>query len=269
MRFLRIRKISDLKRVKERVVFLSGGTDIYPLLNDGFLKDETFCDISTIEELKEISVGEREIKIGALSTFAEIARNRVLSHYFPALTKAASEVGSPQIRNRATIGGNVATSSPSGDSIPTLFVLKAKIKTNRRTIPVERFFTGVKKNVLGKNELITEIVLPKEKNFSDFAKVGPRKALAISKVSVAVAAKKRNEILEEILIAFGAVAPTVVRAQEAEQFLTGKNLTKDNILKAVEVARSEISPIDDFRSTGKYRRTVAGVILSRILEKLS
>ncbi|MCD6413748.1 MAG: xanthine dehydrogenase family protein subunit M [Elusimicrobia bacterium] len=267
MRFLKIEKLSDLKTVREKVTFLAGGTDIYPLLSDGFLENEIFCDISGIENLKKISIGKKEIKIGALVTFSRIRQNSVLSHYAGALVKAAGEVGSPQIRNRATIGGNVATASPSGDSIPALFVLKARIKTNKRTIPVEDFFMGVKKTVLAKNEIITEIILPKNKMFSDFVKVGPRKALAISKVSVALAVKKKNNIAEEVLIAFGAVAPTVVRARKAEQFLTGKIFSKDNISKAAEIAKGEISPIDDFRSTGKYRRSVAGVLVARILEK--
>jgi len=267
MNFIKITKITQLKLVKRKVRFLAGGTDIFPLLSDGLLEEDNFCDISALGELKKIEVLKNAVSIGALVTFSQMKESKILMKYAPCLVQSACEMGSPQIRNRATIGGNVANGSPSGDAIPPLFVLKAGIKTNRRTVPAERFFTGPKKTVLQNNELITGIIIPKENKFSAFRKMGPRKALAISKVSVAVSLKMRSAAVEEILIAFGAVAPTVVRAYKTEKLLTGKKMTKKLIKKAAGIAKNEISPIDDFRSTGSYRRKVAGVLTSRILEK--
>ncbi len=267
MNFIKIAKISRLKNLRRKVRFLAGGTDIFPLLSDGLLEGETFCDISPLGGLKKIEVGKDTITVGALVTFSQIKESGVLAKYAPCLVQAACEMGSPQIRNRATLGGNVANGSPSGDALPPLFVLKARIKTNRRKIPVEKFFTGPKKTVLENNELITEIVIPKEKVSSAFLKVGPRKALAISKVSAAVSFKMQQGAVDEIMIALGAVAPTVVRAYKTERFLSGKKITGKTIKEAAELVRGEISPIDDFRSTGDYRRMVAGILVSRILEK--
>jgi len=263
---IKIKKISQLKRVRRKVRFLAGGTDIFPLLSDGLLEEEIFCDISLLTGLKKIEVRKNTIAIGALVTFAQIKESKVLAKYAPCLVQSACEMGSPQIRNMATLGGNVANGSPSGDAIPPLFVLRAEIKTDRRKIPAEKFFTGPKKTVLKNNELITEIVIPKEKRFSAFLKMGPRKALAISKVSAAVSLKMQKGAVNEILIALGAVAPTVVRAYKTERFLSGKKITGQTIKKAAEMVRGEISPIDDFRSTGDYRRMVAGILVSRILE---
>jgi len=264
--FIKIKNVLQLKNIRRKVRFLAGGTDIFPLLSDGLLEGEVFCDISSLAGLKKIEAEKNTIFIGALVTFTQIKESKVLAKYAPCLVQSASEMGSPQIRNMATLGGNVANGSPSGDALPPLFVLKARIKTNRRTVPVEKFFTGPKKTVLKNNELITEIVIAKEKRFSAFRKLGPRKALAISKVSAAVSFKIEKGAVNDILIALGAVAPTVVRAYKTEKFLSGKKITEKTIKKAAEIVRGEISPISDFRSTGAYRRMAAGILVSRILK---
>ncbi|MCD6422790.1 MAG: xanthine dehydrogenase family protein subunit M [Elusimicrobia bacterium] len=265
-KFIKISKLADLKKIKNPVKFLAGGTDIYPLLKDGFLENEFFCDISGIKELKETKIKKDVLEIGALVTFSDVIENPVFKKYANALYESALVMGSPQIRNRATLGGNIANASPSGDSIPPLFVLKAKIKTNLRTVDIDRFFMGPKKTILKKNELITRIIIPKEQKESYFMKVGPRKALAISKVSVAMAFKMQKGVLKDVRVALGAVGPTVLRAKKTEDFLEGKHLSDRIIKKAGEIVSSEAMPIDDFRSLAVYRRKVAGSILEKILE---
>jgi len=264
-KFIKISRLAALGRIKEECVFLAGGTDIYVALNDGALACATLCDISPLKTLDGIKLKGKNISVGALTTFASIAKSAVIKKYAACLAEAAQEVGSPQIRNRATIGGNVANGSPSGDSIPALYVLKALIKTNRRSVAVEKFFTGPKQTVLKKNELITEILIPRKKTVSSFMKIGARKALAISKVSAAAALDIRGGIITEASIAFGAVGPTVIRCGKTGEFLTGKKLSGNVIAKASQIAAGEICPIDDCRSSAKYRRECAAVILTRIL----
>jgi len=267
--FIKLTNMAQLGKLKKRVKFIAGGTDVFVLLSDGQLTDEIFCDISSLKDFDKIEAKKNFIHIGAGATFSKIVESTILKKYANCLVEAAETIGSPQIRNMATIGGNVANASPSGDSIPPLFVLAAKIKTNKRIIDIDKFFKGVKKNILKKNELITEILIPKKKAFSFFYKIGPRKAMAISKVSAAAAAalEKRNGRVIWARIAFGAVAPTVIRALSAERTLAGKPLTDGVIECARRRAIEEISPIDDFRSTAAYRKEVAGVILRRILQK--
>jgi len=266
-RFIKISKLADLKKLRKPVKFLAGGTDIYPLLKDGFLENEVFCDISEIKELKEIKIKKDVLEVGALITFSDVIEKPLFRKYANALYESALVMGSPQIRNRATLGGNIANASPSGDSIPPLFVLKAKIKTNLRTVDINRFFTGPKRTILKKNEIITGIIIPKEQRESYFMKVGPRKALAISKVSVAAAFKVQKGIIKDVRIALGAVGPTVLRAKKTEKFLEGKKLSKEHIRTASELASSEATPIDDFRSLAAYRKKVVGSLLEKILEK--
>ncbi|MEA2081741.1 MAG: FAD binding domain-containing protein [Elusimicrobiota bacterium] len=266
-KFIKIKSIPELARIKEKCVFLAGGTDIYVALNDNMLSDAVICDISFLKGLDKIGMKAKTISAGALTNFDSIAKSSVIKKYANCLAEAAASVGSPQIRNRATIGGNVANGSPSGDAIPALYALRAVIKTNLRSVPVDKFFTGPKRTVLKKNEIVTEILLPRENNISFFEKIGPRKALAISKVSVAVSLVISGGVIREVSIAFGAVGPTVIRAAGAEKFLKGKKLCDSVISRASEIASGEISPIDDFRSTAKYRRDTAGVIISRILKK--
>jgi len=276
-KFIKIKSVAELAVLKEKCVFLAGGTDIYVALNDGMLNevksacgglsDAVICDISSIKGLDKIVVKGKKISVGALTVFSDIVKSPLIKKHANCLAEAAATVGSPQIRNRATIGGNAANGSPSGDAIPALYALGAVIKTNLRYMAVDKFFTGPKKTVLKKNELITEILIPKKTNTSFFEKIGPRKALAISKVSAAVSLVITGGLISEAGIAFGAVGPTVIRAAQTEKFLKGKKLNEAVISRASKIAAGEICPIDDFRSTAKYRLETARVIIFRILTK--
>ena len=258
-KFIKIKSVAELAALKEKCVFLAGGTDIYVALNDGVFADAVICDISALKGLDKIALKGKNISLGALTVFSDIVKSPLIKKHANCLAEA------PQIRNRATIGGNAANGSPSGDAIPALYALGAVIKTNLRSVAVDKFFTGPKKTVLKKNEIITEIVIPVKNNTSFFEKIGPRKALAISKVSAAVSLVISGGVIREAGIAFGAVGPTVIRAAETEEFLKGKKLNEAVISHASKTAAGEICPIDDFRSTAKYRLETAAVIISRIL----
>ncbi|MCD6310984.1 MAG: xanthine dehydrogenase family protein subunit M [Elusimicrobia bacterium] len=264
-KFIKIKSVAELAALKEKCVFLAGGTDIYVALNDGVFADAVICDISALKGLDKIALKGKNISLGALTVFSDIVKSPLIKKHANCLAEAAATVGSPQIRNRATIGGNAANGSPSGDAIPALYALGAVIKTNLRSVAVDKFFTGPKKTVLKKNEIITEIVIPVKNNTSFFEKIGRRKALAISKVSAAVSLVISGGVIREAGIAFGAVGPTVIRAAETEEFLKGKKLNEAVISHASKTAAGEICPIDDFRSTAKYRLETAAVIISRIL----
>jgi carbon-monoxide dehydrogenase medium subunit len=261
------------KKVKGRIYFLAGGTDLIVLRRDGLVPDSTWIDIGDIARLKGIKETRKEIAIGAGTTFARIAKDPLIAKYAPALKAAALTIGSPQIRNRATIGGNIANASPAADSLPVLYAQNASLVlgngNDRRSCSIEDFFTGFKRTGLKRRELILHITLPKVEGLKGaFQKLGPRKALAISKISLALCARISARRISTIGIGLGAVGITVLRAKRTEAFLKGKELSGDIIARASRIILEESSPIDDFRSTASYRRTMTGVLLKRILKNL-
>jgi len=277
MRFFKVKNLGELKKIvkrsKEKIYFLAGCTDFMVYYKDGMIEeDATFIDISEIKELKGIKEYKDRIEIGSLTTFSEIIEDKIIKKYAPVLVEASKTIGSKQIRNRATIGGNIANSSPAGDSIPALYVLGSFLKLikgeRRRKVKIEEFFIGVKKNILENGEIIERIIIPKKKiNFYSFKKIGPRNALSISKVSCAISGYIKDRVVKDISISFGSVGPTVIRCREAEEFLIGKRVSPSIISKAKEKALKVISPITDFRSSGMYRFHTAGVLFERILKE--
>ena len=284
--FIRPQKLSEalnsaqgFSRKKVKVYFAAGTTDLYVQMKDNALSvPNVFIDISALDELKKISTVGNSISIGAGATFREIINNSLCKKYLPLLVESAREIGSPLIRNRATLGGNIANSSPAGDSIPPLVALGAsavlRLGKSTRKVPIEKFFTGPKKNILNNGELIEKVLIPKNNfNFHKFLKLGSRKSLAISKISLAVTAKITNgKVISDIKIAAGAAGPTVIRCRKTEEFLTSSQeekrtppLTPKIIAAARELISSEILPIDDFRSTARYRRQAAAGLLEEIL----
>jgi len=177
-----------------------------------------------------------------------------------------------QIRNRATIGGNIANGSPAGDTTPPLYALGAAIEISsvktKRVVPIEKFFIGPGKTVLKTNELITAIKIPRLHNHGFFMRLATRRALAISKVSVAASLILKKSKVESAKIALGAVAPTVIRASRTETYLIGKELTSEVIEEASGIIKEEARPIDDIRSIAAYRKEMTGVLLARGLESI-
>jgi CO/xanthine dehydrogenase FAD-binding subunit len=253
----------------------AGGTDLMVLLEAGKLPHGKYVSIWKFPELRRIEVTPVSLVIGALSTYTEIQRNEILQREFPLLCRAASETGSVATQNRGTLGGNIANASPAADSPPALVVYDAEVELisakRSRRLPYRDFHTGYKKMQLRDDELIWRIHLnrvPKQRK-EYYRKVGTRKAQAISKVCFAAAADVENGRVNDVRIALGSVAPTVLRATETEKIFGGEKLS-GALLKAAQASLGrEISPIDDMRSTAVYRRRVAQNLLAEFFDVMS
>ena len=252
----------------------AGGTDLMVLFEAGKLLHKRFFSIWGLPELRGIEVAPDHIKLGALTTYTEVQGNEILQQEFPMLCQAASETGGLAIQNRGTLGGNVANASPAGDSPPALLVYDAQLELvsaeGTRFVPYNGFHTGYKQMLMRSDELIKSIRLPRthEPWQQYYRKVGTRKAQAISKICFAGLAQLDGEQIKDVRLALGSVAPVVVRCSRTEDVLRGRKVDAATVSAArAELAR-EISPIDDIRSTAKYRLQVAMNVLEEFLMKL-
>ena len=253
----------------------AGGTDLMVLLEAGKLQQRKFLSVSRLVELQGISVSPERVSLGAMTTYSEVRRNEVLAREFPLLCRAAEETGSIATQNRGTLGGNIANASPAADSPPALLVYGTELElvsvTGTRRVPFHGFWLGYKKLALREDELIAGIHLPRSrqdwKHF--YRKVGTRRAQAISKVCFAGAALIDAGRIADVRIALGSVAPIVLRATETEALLRGENLSAELIRAAQTTLAREIAPIDDMRSTARYRLRVAQNLLGEFCESLA
>ncbi len=271
------RDIYEALRLKKKYpsyLFINGGTDLLVKIKKGMLDLEGVIDISSIPELKKIEKKEDYIYIGAGVTFTEIIENEIIKMYLPELIKAVSTIGVLQIRNRATIGGNIINASPAGDSLPALYALDAhlvlKTEKEEREVNIEEFIYGPGKTLLKNNEILYKVkIKPFEKPYVyDFFKVGSRKAQTISKASLFVVGKIKNDRLIAN-IAIGSCGPTVIRAEKTEKYLRKNSLFSSNTIDEVSnLIIGEISPITDVRSTENYRRKVIVNLFINFLKKV-
>lgn len=241
----------------EQCTPLAGTTDLYVELNFGILKPRRFIDIWSLNELRAITMRGDTLVIGALATFTALIRSPLVQARLPMLVEAAGLVGGIQIQNRGTLGGNIANASPAGDSLPVLAAVDAMLVLKsvdaERRVPFTEFYTGYRTSVMRPDELIVAVEVPPVEGAQFFRKVGTRAALAISKI---VMAGVKGAVPR---IAFGSVAPTVVRVRQTEQALAAGTHIED----VVRILEKEIAPIDDLRSSAAYRRQVAGNLLRR------
>ncbi|MEW9671954.1 xanthine dehydrogenase family protein subunit M [Ammoniphilus sp. 3BR4] len=259
-----------------KVRIIAGGTDAVVQMKEGKGRPETWVNIMGLKELRYIRLEKDSIHIGPLTTHTDLVKSAIIRNQAHALADAAWEVGATQIRNRGTLGGNLATASPAGDTIPALYVLGAELElqsmAGKRKVNIENFFHGPRKTELKPNEMITNIILQPQKNdeVSIFQKLGPRKAQAISIVNVAIKLQMGKESRECLggRIAFGSVAPTVIRARKCEAMLKLSPLTDFMINDIGKAAWKEVAPISDIRASAEYRRDMAGAILERGLYRL-
>ena len=253
----------------------AGGTDLMVLLEAGKLPHRKFLSIRKFSELRQIEARPESLTIGALTTYAEIQRNEILQREFPLLCRAAQETGSVATQNRGTLGGNIANASPAADSPPALFVYDAEIELvsakGTRRLPYRDFHTGYKRMQMRDDELIWRIHLNRRSNRRKeyYRKVGTRRAQAISKICFAAAADVEKGRINDVRIALGSVAPTVLRATETEKALGGEKLSNALLTAAQGILGREISPIDDMRSTTAYRRRVAQNLLAEFFDVMS
>ncbi|WP_334269057.1 2-oxo-4-hydroxy-4-carboxy-5-ureidoimidazoline decarboxylase [Edaphobacter sp. HDX4] len=249
----------------------AGGTEIMVQFAAGKAIQRQFVNIRGLPQLDRITVNEGELHIGAGCTYTQLRSDPIIASEFPLLGAAASWTGGIANQNRGTLGGNIVNASPAADSLPALLVYDAELilasVRGTHRISYQDFHTGYKRTRLQSDELVLTIVLPRR--YSGYItysrKVGPRNAQAISKLCIAVAAKANGDMIEDIRIAMGSVAPVPVRLHKTEEKLTGRKLSSTDVSTARLTLESEISPIDDLRSTSFYRRTVAGNLLEEFL----
>jgi CO/xanthine dehydrogenase FAD-binding subunit len=251
----------------------AGGTDLMVLLEAGKLTDKRFISLWHLDDLRGITVDANTVTVGALTTYSEVLRHPLLQTEFPLLCEAARETGGIATQNRGTIGGNIANASPAADTPPALLAYDAEIElissSGSRAVPYDRFHTGYKKMDLGPNELIRAVRLPRGRSnwIESYRKVGTRRAQAISKVCFAAAADVTDGTIHQIRLAFGSVAPAVIRARNAERALEGRALGDVSVPAVRAALASDIAPIDDMRSTAHYRGEVAGRLLDEFLSE--
>lgn len=249
----------------------AGGTDLMVLFEAGLLAHKKFVNVWDLAELKGIEATDEQVMLGALTTYTEVQGSAILHEEFPMLCQAARETGGIAIQNRGTLGGNIANASPAGDSPPALIAYDAEVELvstkGARRVSYADFHTGYKQTVMRADELISRVCLPREmKNWRQYyRKVGTRKAQAISKVCFAGAVRLEGKNVEDIRLALGSVAPTVVRCRGTEEILRGRELNQAVINDACAELMKEIVPIDDIRSTANYRLRVAANLLRDFL----
>ena len=240
----------------EAAMPLAAGTDLVPMLRDGAVKNARLVDLHNIRELDYIRYEDGLLRIGAMTTLQEIAGNELVRKYIPALSHACSQIGSAQIRRRATIGGNICHASPAADTLPVLIAAEAcavmRSSEYRKTILLESFFTGFKTTRLSRGVLLEEvtILVPEGGWRGNFYKVGGRNALTISIASVAVLRGDRG-----ICTAYGSMSPCVKRIRAVEEYLDNNPEAEQDSLR--RLVGECLSPITDIRASKEYRLEVA------------
>ena len=239
---------------------LAGGTDVMVYLEGGTLNPPAFIDRWKVNELRGITETAGTTRIGALSTWTDVANHALLPG---ALKDCARTIGAAQIQNRGTVGGNIVNASPAGDSLPMWLVLDALFEVRSwrgtRMVSAASFWQGYKRTALQADELLIAVHLPPTSGDVRYRKVGTRLAQAISKVVLALRVTTEHGRVGDARVAFGSVGPVPARAPEVEALLTGRPLTESNIDEAIGALA--ITPIDDVRSTAEYRNDVARRIL--------
>jgi OHCU decarboxylase len=254
---------------------IAGGTDVMVQYAAGKLPARKLVSVWNLPELRHIEVTADEIRIGAGCTYTDLRYHEALARDFPLLQSAARWTGGVANQNRGTIGGNIVNASPAADSLPALLVYDAELILvsirGERRLPYAGFHTGYKKTLLAPDELIQSVCLPRRfSRYSSHArKVGARNAQAISKVCIAALGRLAGGVVEDVRIAMGSVAPVPLRLEKTEQTVRGKAIDPDLLHLAKKTAAAEIQPIDDIRSTARYRAAVAGNLVVEFLNRLN
>jgi len=261
---------------REKARLVAGGTDLLVEIERGIRSPQVIIDITRIPGLDEISQDpQKNIHIGPLVTHNQLVGSALCRDRAFPLVKACWEIGAPQIRNRGTIAGNLVTASPANDTITPLWALGASVTLQSirgsRTLPFEKFFVDVRKTALEPDEMVVDISFPALAPYQigAFEKLGLRRAQAIAIVNVAVVLSMLADTVTGARITLGSVAPTIIRAEEAERFLSGKVLTRDVCARAGELAAQPIVPISDVRGSAEYRRYMAATLTRHALEALA
>jgi len=265
---------SLLIKYGDEAKLLAGGTDLLPVLKEGKTTAQYIISLEKVSNLNGIEYDDESgLSIGALTKIREIEKSDIICEKYVALAEAAEVIGSVQIRNLSTIGGNICHASPAADTAPALLaygaILKIAGKNGGRRIPIEDFYIGPGKTTLEKGEIVTSFILPPKKANSgaNYIKLAIRRLMDLAFVGVAASVTMDDSIINDVKIGLGAVAPTPIRATNAEEILRGKAFDKDAIEKAGDAASQEASPISDLRASAEYRSKMVKVLTIRALQK--
>ncbi|MBA7467916.1 Carbon monoxide dehydrogenase medium chain [subsurface metagenome] len=236
----------------------------------------SWLDLKNIKELKEIKIYQNQIEVGAMVSHAQLEKSEDIKKYFPILNQAAADIGSPQIRNRGTIGGNIVNASPAGDLLAPLIAYKAKFKLlcgkDETLVLAEKFFLGPKKTILRPEQLLVQIILPlpKKKTYGCWIKIGKRKALIIATITLALVVEmaEDNKTVKDVRTCLGSVAPTPIEIKEIRKKMIGKNFDQLDFAELGQIVEDKIFPIDDIRGTREYRKDVAKEIMINALKEI-
>ena len=252
---------------------ISGGTDVLIKLHHGKISDAELLSIKNLNSLRDIKLLEdNTISIGATTTFSDIFRSEIINNNIPILSEAAVSMGGPQIRNMATIGGNICNGAVSADSAPALFSLNALLKlkslNNERIVKITEFYDGPGKVKIERNEILTEILI-KEEDYKNkkgkYIKFANRKALDISMLGVALLYEIEDNTFKDLRVSLGVAAPTPIRCRTAENFAIGNSVTNEVINKIAELAKVDSNPRNSWRGSREYRLHLISTLIKRIL----
>ena len=265
-----------LSRYGKEIKIIAGGTDLLIQYYDRLYEVSNWLDLKNIKELKEIRIYQNQMEIGAMVTHAQLENSEDIKKYFPVLCLAAADIGSPQIRNRGTIGGNIVNASPAGDLLAPLMAYDAQFRLlstqGEKIVPAEEFFVGPKKTILEPAQLLTRIILPlpSERTYGCWIKIGKRKALIIATITLALVVEmaEDNKTVKDVKTCLGSVAPTPIEIKEIRKKIVGKKFNQLDFNQLGQIVEDKISPIDDIRGTREYRKDVAKEIMINALEEI-
>lgn len=262
------------------VTILASGTDLMPQTQAGRAWfGRVLMNICRIPELRGIAVEQGAIRIGTLTTVTELMESDVIRRDLPVLVEAGDQFASDQLRNTATIGGNICNASPAGDLLVPLLILDAEVELvsmpggtrESRQVPLREFFVGPGKTARKASELLVAVWVPRppEGFVARFHKFGTRPALDIAAISIGIGGVLQRGVLTQVRIAFGAVAPTPIRAPKTEAALEARALTVDTISAVAQIAHDEVRPISDVRASEWYRRELIHNLTKRVLDDVA
>jgi xanthine dehydrogenase iron-sulfur cluster and FAD-binding subunit A len=260
-----------MERFGEKARYIAGGTDVLVRINQGAIRPDVLLSLRGIDELRHITL-DKGLRLGGMTLFRDIERHPAVLKDYPALAQAVSVLANPQVRNVATVGGNLCNSAPSADCAPPLMVLEAKIilegLNGLRSVPVETFFTGPGGNCMAPTEILKEVRLSENEAYTGmaFLKMG-RLSQDIAIVNCAALLVMDKKICVKCRLSVGAVAPVPLRLKRVEELVEGREITPELLNQIGLIVRSEVNPITDVRSTETYRRTVSGVLVKRAISE--
>jgi CO/xanthine dehydrogenase FAD-binding subunit len=261
----------DILEQEPQALVYAGGTDLLVQWRGGDIDARTLVCLERIGDLQGVREEGAHLWLGAGSTHADLLGDPLVQRHLPVLAKALKTLGSPLIRNMGTIGGNVCTASPAGDTLPPLYILDAELelqsRAGRREMPIGDFITGPGTTDLRRGEILTGVLVRKPEgcHIHHYEKIGQRRALACAIASMAAMIQiSETGVMTAVRLAWGSVAPTVVASPDVEALLIGQPLSRITLERAAILVRKTVSPIDDVRASASYRREVAGNLLLRL-----